>query len=490
MSVDPKAPIDDYIGEPGSPDPWTTKRPLEGLRDTDAARVVCTAPDVCLTPVGSSVVPVPYQIHGLCGHDENYTPSVRFTGQKAMVMRSKTSHCHGDAPGVRKGVVSGTVEDVSEPVGHAAKVRAEGSEVIRHLDRFKMNSGNTVGEAQFVRDTRTYEPPTDDDPVLGSLVMTDAMPEPVILNAQYAQALPAPQPGLPQPSPPPTVGQPGNVIQGPWQPKPPPQPPNAPATWLGRLGRFSALGLLTLMGPSTPIIPFPTSDMDETERALNDRARSLLSPDQGYNTKVQQWYYEQLEAYRQQRATQGTQANQAPAVVPDNVRVDEDEQRRRCIVGPYDTIKNLCAAGSQAHHIVPDFTLRYGTRAEGMRGEKRIPNMPSFGNGPSICVTGNARVSGTEHNQAHAADSAIQALGASNIPPNTAPIGQVIPLAVAEAIRAKPQCAAEITAAVTTGFAGTHPSQLARTRQSRPLPSGATLEALRTGQRAGNFGAQ
>ena len=185
MSVDPKAPIDDYIGEPGSPAPWTTKRPLEGLRDTEAARIVCTAPDVCLTPVGSSVVPIPYQVHDLCGHDENYTPSVRFTGQKAMVMRSKTSHCHGDAPGTKKGVVSGTVEDVSEPVGHAAKVRAEGSEVIRHLDRFKMNNGNTVGEAIFVRDTKTYDPPTDDDPVRGSLRLSapldEAFGEPIVL---------------------------------------------------------------------------------------------------------------------------------------------------------------------------------------------------------------------------------------------------------------------------------------------------------------------
>lgn len=164
-------PNDQYIGEPDSPPPWATRQPREGMRDTDAARIVSLAPDVCLTPVGSSVVPVPYPVHDLCGHDENYTPSVRMTGQKTMVLRSNTTHVHGDAPGTRKGVVSGTVGDVCEPVGHAGAVRAEGSNVIRHLDRCKMNAGNTEGEAIFVRDQGRYEPPADTDPVKGSMTI-------------------------------------------------------------------------------------------------------------------------------------------------------------------------------------------------------------------------------------------------------------------------------------------------------------------------------
>ncbi|MDO5704522.1 MAG: DUF4150 domain-containing protein, partial [Paracoccus sp. (in: a-proteobacteria)] len=104
-----------------------------------------------------------------CGHDEGYTPSVRFTGQKAMVMRSHTSHVHGDEAGRGGGVVSGTVGGISEPITHAAHVRAEGSHVIRHLDRFWMNNRNTVGEAVFVRDTGAYPAPKDDDPLPGSI---------------------------------------------------------------------------------------------------------------------------------------------------------------------------------------------------------------------------------------------------------------------------------------------------------------------------------
>lgn len=108
MSIPP----DDYIGEPGYPAPWTTSQPREGLRDTDKARVISLAPDVCRSPGA----PVPYPVVDFCGHDQNYTPSVRFTGQKAMVMRSNTSHVHGDEPGIGKGIKSKTVGGISEPI--------------------------------------------------------------------------------------------------------------------------------------------------------------------------------------------------------------------------------------------------------------------------------------------------------------------------------------------------------------------------------------
>ncbi len=71
---------------------------------------------------------------------------------------------------------SGIVGGISEPIGHAAQVRAEGSPVIRHLDRFWMNNRNTVGEAIFLRDTRAYLAPEDDDPVPGSLFAAATAP--------------------------------------------------------------------------------------------------------------------------------------------------------------------------------------------------------------------------------------------------------------------------------------------------------------------------
>ena len=127
-----RIPEDDYIGPPGYPAPWTTATPLEGLRDTDHAVIVSLSPDVCRSPGA----PVPYPVVDFCGHDEGYTQSVRFTGQKAMVMRAHASHVHGDEPGTGGGVVSGTTGGISEPIGHAARVRAEGSHGATALSAF------------------------------------------------------------------------------------------------------------------------------------------------------------------------------------------------------------------------------------------------------------------------------------------------------------------------------------------------------------------
>jgi hypothetical protein len=214
------------------PEPWTTTQPREGLRDNDAARIVSLAPDVCKSPK----VPVPYPVVDFCGHDANYTPSVRFTEQKAMVLRSHTTHVHGDEPGVGKGVKSGTVGGISEPIGHAAQVRAEGSPVIRHLDRFYMNNRNTVGEAIFVRDMGVYPAPVDTDPVPGSLRLAQSTAQqPATILAQ-ANPQPAPRPPAPAPAPRP----PGQVIRPdvPQWRRPPPTPRVRVGPWLGRIGRL------------------------------------------------------------------------------------------------------------------------------------------------------------------------------------------------------------------------------------------------------------
>jgi hypothetical protein len=114
-------------------------------------------------------VPVPYPIVDYADHFDGYAHTVRFTGQKAMVLRSRTTHVHGDEAGTAGGVRSGTHWDITEPIGHAPQVRAEGSPVIRHLDRFWMNRRNTVGEAVYVKDQQARQAPKDTDPVPGSL---------------------------------------------------------------------------------------------------------------------------------------------------------------------------------------------------------------------------------------------------------------------------------------------------------------------------------
>ena len=141
---------------------------------------------------------------------------------------------------------------------------------------------------------------------------------------------------------------------------------------------------------------------------------------------------------------------------PQEEEKKKDKKKRPCITGPYGLI--TCPAGEQAHHIVADYTLRYGSRAEGVKGQKRIPGLPAFNEGPSICLAGYAKVAGDEHSIAHGADAAIAALGVGNQTKGAAPIRSIAAVSIPFAIQARPDCAAQIIAAV-----GAQPSLFADT---------------------------
>ncbi len=440
-------------GAPQYPAPWATKKPLEALRDTDQARIICLAPNVCLTPVGNQMVPVPYMIHDLVGHDETFTPSVRFTGQKAMVMRSHTQHCHGDEAGTGGGIKSGTHGGICEPIGHADQVRAEGSHVIGHQDRFWMNNRNTQGEAIFVRDIKSYEAPKDTDPVPGSLrrvgadqaradegrVVSDASPEPLVANAQYADASNAvrtsamPSPAAPAPAPSPAPS--GEVIRPnvPQWNRPPPTMPEAPKVpgalrWL-RFGPW-AVGGAILLTPS-PLAP-PWSDeapQDDFERQLFKKAGELEKQGVGRD-EITEWFRNERRVNADRRR-QETAPQPAPAPVPNiNRRIDEEEKKRRCLVGPYGLIEGPCkASGGETHHIIPDMVYRLGGRPDTAAGQNstadRIPNAPTLNQGMSICLTtGQHR---TDEDGVHKIlNPSLQALGAGFTPPGTAPLNDIL----------------------------------------------------------------
>lgn len=339
---------DDYIGDPGYPAPWTTSRPREGLRDTDQALIISLAPDVCRSPG----TPIPYPVVDFCGHDENYTPSVRFTGQKAMVMRSNTSHVHGDEPGIGKGVVSNTVGGISEPITHAAQVRAEGSPVIRHLDRFHMNNRNTVGEALFIRDTATYPAPKDDDPLPGSIKLADASGG----WAQFAQpqsaasraTAPAHRPGTAPARPGSPVGPrpPGQVIRPdiPQWKRPPPTLPKpeglAPkmlrwGRWGARVGAVAGLLWPSPLGDGTlPVWMHDLRSPDPLRRRTAEEAQRRYRANPALRPDLEEWYADEVRGRpRPAQASSDDDANAGRQPLPDlgpSVRVDEDENRPRC----------------------------------------------------------------------------------------------------------------------------------------------------------------
>ncbi|BDA94832.1 hypothetical protein E5AUHO_24210 [Citrobacter freundii] len=109
-------------------------------------KVVSTKPDVCKTPMGPSTPPVPYPVTANMGAAVMVVSSVKLNGCPAVVLdQSKIPQTIGDTAGAAKGVSSGTVGDVCEPLDHSKTVRFGRRPMLRHNDEFWMNSRNTVG---------------------------------------------------------------------------------------------------------------------------------------------------------------------------------------------------------------------------------------------------------------------------------------------------------------------------------------------------------
>jgi Domain of unknown function (DUF4150)/HNH/ENDO VII superfamily nuclease with conserved GHE residues len=134
-------------------------KPPEGMRDFDKAKIVCLLPSVNLTPVGNTMVCVPYNVIDYCGHDTNFTPTVKLTGVRSMVYRSITQHVHGDEAGTGGGPQSGTRGGICEPIEHSATVKAEGSYLMRDGDKCWMNNKNTIGKCVLVESTELHQLP-------------------------------------------------------------------------------------------------------------------------------------------------------------------------------------------------------------------------------------------------------------------------------------------------------------------------------------------
>ncbi len=164
-----------------------------------------------------------------------------------------------------------------------------------------------------------------------------------------------------------------------------------------------------------------------------------------------------------------------PPVSASGSDADED-----CIVGTYDEIKDKCPTGSQAHHIVPDYTARTGTRVEGIAGKNRIPGMPSFGDGPSICLKGHARVDGSEHNEAHKCDKRIAAL--SGTKPGTGSVADVVEISTEAAVAAKPECEEKIKKQVEKSYPN-HANDNRSMRTTQQPSTGEARDHLSTGGR-------
>jgi uncharacterized Zn-binding protein involved in type VI secretion len=117
-----------------------------GARKHASFMAISTAPSINKTPIGPSMVPVPYPTVQDLTNSISTAKTVNFNGSPAYLLDcSSQTSCKGDAPGTGKGVRSGTVSGEVKPVQGSKTVRIEGKRVVREGDACTMNGGNNPG---------------------------------------------------------------------------------------------------------------------------------------------------------------------------------------------------------------------------------------------------------------------------------------------------------------------------------------------------------
>ena len=103
--------------------------------------LVNLTPDVCLTPMGSSVVPIPYPLTHRMDQSDQCSPDVFLNGEPAFLHgMSYVDNAQGDAPGSRGGVVTGVTGKVSHSQKHSESVFINGKPMVRTGDTVHMNT--------------------------------------------------------------------------------------------------------------------------------------------------------------------------------------------------------------------------------------------------------------------------------------------------------------------------------------------------------------
>lgn len=102
--------------------------------------VTCLVPDVCLTPMGPSVVPVPYPITHTMSASQQCSKNVFLNDQPAFLHNeSFVENAVGDQAGVKGGVVTSVMGKVSHSITKSPSVYVNGKEMVRAGDQVWMN---------------------------------------------------------------------------------------------------------------------------------------------------------------------------------------------------------------------------------------------------------------------------------------------------------------------------------------------------------------
>lgn len=117
-----------------------------GARKHASFKAISTAPSINKTPIGPTMVPIPYPVVQDLSSSVNTARTVKFNGCPVYLLDGSTQpHCTGDEPGTGKGIKSGTVSGEVKPVKGCSTVRVEGKQIVREGDACTMNGGNNPG---------------------------------------------------------------------------------------------------------------------------------------------------------------------------------------------------------------------------------------------------------------------------------------------------------------------------------------------------------
>ncbi len=111
-----------------------------GARKNSIFMVVSLVPDVCKTPMGPNLVPVPYPIVGYLDNSIEVAKHVNFNGDPVYLLSdSVVTTVTGNEPGTGGGMKSGVNTGKVRATGSSKTVRVEKKFVVRHGDECDMN---------------------------------------------------------------------------------------------------------------------------------------------------------------------------------------------------------------------------------------------------------------------------------------------------------------------------------------------------------------
>ncbi len=112
-----------------------------GARKDSKFYAVTLSPDVCLTPLGPLMLPVPYMLYANLEGSSMCIDSVHFNSKPVFVFdHSLAPRVEGNEPGTGGGVKSGVNMAQVWANEASSNVRAEGHRIVRHGDRCWMNT--------------------------------------------------------------------------------------------------------------------------------------------------------------------------------------------------------------------------------------------------------------------------------------------------------------------------------------------------------------